>query len=423
MPALLVNSPCYAFKPNDAASCQTAIEDDATVLATHIDRGLYPGPYYRVMHLFVGEDVTRSVLVMRGFNVLLATLVFSLIALAMPVQGRRIMTLTLLGTSVPLVMFIVGSVNPSAWTILGVTATWLSLYALVHAGTRAREVAAALLMIAGAALAGVSRADGGAYVVVVTVAVLTVYAHRLPRSPALYVAAAASTGIGAWSFLTSSQSAAVSGGLGVVAERSALSVLFRNLTELPALWMGSFGLGGGLGWLDTAMPPLTFVSAIVVAGSLLMIGLRNAERWRLAGWAIVAGAATVLPLVILQRSLNYLPENVQPRYVIPLVIALVGIALMGGRGRDFEGLSLNQTVIVYVLLVAANSSALHANIRRYVTGSEVISFSLGRDVEWWWPLGPGPMVVWAAGTIGFAVLAVALFAVRDRGTGVGDSRR
>jgi hypothetical protein len=63
-------------------------------------------------------------------------------------------------------------------------------------------------------------------------------------------------------------------------------------------------------------------------------------------------------------------------------------------------------------LTTANSIALHTNIRRYVTGVRVEGFDLDSQREWWWGFLPDlitPNVVWAVGTLAFAVVAWVVF--------------
>jgi hypothetical protein len=70
--------------------------------------------------------------------------------------------------------------------------------------------------------------------------------------------------------------------------------------------------------------------------------------------------------------------------------------------------------VVYLLLVLAQSVALHELIRRYVSGMGKPWLNLNRSIEWWRDWLPAPMTVWLAGSLGFAALALLLFAVQHR---------
>jgi hypothetical protein len=84
------------------------------------------------------------------------------------------------------------------------------------------------------------------------------------------------------------------------------------------------------------------------------------------------------------------------------VVALMRLA--GGPMR----ISAGQRWTVVVALVLANTVALHANIRRYVTGVGETSYNLDRNVAWWWHIALGPMGLWVLGSVAFCVAVVVL---------------
>ena len=53
-------------------------------------------------------------------------------------------------------------------------------------------------------------------------------------------------------------------------------------------------------------------------------------------------------------------------------------------------------------LIVANAVALHTNIRRYISGLDVVDWNLNHHVEWWWDIPVSPMVIWAIGSLAFA---------------------
>jgi hypothetical protein len=70
-------------------------------------------------------------------------------------------------------------------------------------------------------------------------------------------------------------------------------------------------------------------------------------------------------------------------------------------------------VVIAVALAVAQSVALHFNLRRYVTGSDVVDWNLDDRIEWWWGLPISPMGVWFLGTVAFAaVLVIAVSLLR-----------
>ena len=93
---------------------------------------------------------------------------------------------------------------------------------------------------------------------------------------------------------------------------------------------------------------------------------RAAARTWLAGLA--AGFCLFLPLYILQGGGNIVGENVQPRYLLPLVMVSLGLALLVPDGRKRWPLGRLRTAILVLTVATANALALHSELRRYLTG-------------------------------------------------------
>ena len=410
---------CYAFEPFVSAACQPDQRPDDLVVSDRVNEA-YPGPYYRIMHLFVGPDVGRSVLVMRMVNVAVAVgLLAGLVLLGAPAQ-RRLLTYACLAGVVPLGLFVIASVNPTSWALAGITTAWFATHLLVTTSTHRGVLIASVLFSLGAALAIVSRGDAAAFVGLVTVAALLPHGRNALSRPARLTLPVIAGAIGLVVFASTSQSGVVTSGLGDrFSDRSSTSVLASNVVEMPAYLAGLFGYPyggdiGGLGWLDTEMPAITVVAASAVAIGLLFAGLATMTPWKGTAYALLAGVMVGLPLLVLQLSLNVVGENVQPRYVLPLLPALIGTAVLGRIPTHSLSMRGGQTVVAFVLLVAAHAAALQANIRRYVTGAETGGINLNENIEWWWPGLPSPMITWIVGSLAFAVVAAALFFVEDR---------
>jgi len=118
-----------------------------------------------------------------------------------------------------------------------------------------------------------------------------------------------------------------------------------------------------------------------------------------------------VPLFTLQMGGDTVGQNVQPRYLAPLILMLAAV-LLRRPGGGARALSSAQTWTVYVFLVVAHCAALHELIRRYVTGTDGPIVNLNAAIEWWRPWLPSPMAVWMLGSIGFAAMALVLFAQR-----------
>jgi hypothetical protein len=184
-------------------------------------------------------------------------------------------------------------------------------------------------------------------------------------------------------------------------------LLWNNIIETPGLWLGAVGgwPWGSLGWLDTPMPQLVTLLSVGVFVALIGIGVAGATvRVRLVAGLMLVMIWTI-PVYLLQISSFLVGAGFQSRYILPLIVVLVGILLLRPAGQSWAITDRTTLIMITIALSISNSLALHQNIRRYVTGLDVRGFNLEADREWWWwelsGTGLGPMVVWAVGSLAF----------------------
>ena len=218
--------------------------------------------------------------------------------------------------------------------------------------------------------------------------------------------------VAAYFFLSSQQSGVVATGLGSVSDvHSAASVnvfnlLVRNLLNVPQLWAGVLGTWG-LGWLDTAMPAIVSFGGIVSFVGVVFFGLSRLNLRKTVALVLVALALWLLPTYVLVKGMNEVGQNVQPRYILPLMIVFSGLAMLSIRSESFR-LAKAQTIPVVALLAAGESVALYINMRRYISGASDHNVSLNANMEWWWNISISPMMVWIVGSVAFAALLIIL---------------
>src|SRR5690606_33916081 len=95
------------------------------------------------------------------------------------------------------------------------------------------------------------------------------------------------------------------------------------------------------------------------------LGLRRMSRRK---GAIVAATAVVLwavPVLVLQLGGHLVGQQVQPRYLLPLIVLLGGLLALGAPHVRW---TRGQLLLVAGFLSAGHVFALHANMRRYLTG-------------------------------------------------------
>jgi hypothetical protein len=410
---------CYAFYSEVSANCLKPWfhqeSDDLAVTDTGNFTGDYPPVFYATMNFFVGDDISRSVLAMRVANSALFVVVMTLLYWALP-RGRR--TMLVLGTVValiPLGVFLIPSINPSSWALLSGAVVFPSLVGFFETSGR-RRLALGGLAALGTLIGAGARADAAVYAAIATVAAVVVSARwreggwKFVAYPLLLCIACA------LSYLSAGQSgaASVKADGPSVHEYDVVQQITYNVLNAPELWAGSFG-SWGLGWLDTPMPSVVWVVNLVAFGAVLVLGIRRTSPRKTMAVILVLAAMWVLPTWILLQTEDLVGAGVQPRYLLPLLILLAQIALFRVVPGRTE-ISRSQLLFVAGGLTATNAIALHYNIRRYVTGTDVFAFNLDTDREWWWALPLSPMAVWLLGSVTFGVaifLCARALLVRD----------
>ena len=409
----LVHVSCYAHDANRTPECQAeflAQPEEPTALT---ERGSfennYPPVYYAFMNLFVSGDMQVSAIIMRFVNALLFVAISTALYLLLPVARRPTLVWTFLISMVPLGLFVLASDNPSSWAIIGVGMSWLALVGFFETTGRRRIALGALFGLTVIMAAG-SRADAALYTIIGSTIACFLTFERTRTWLKLAILPVVFAAVGIFFFFASRQATVLSSGLGG-AERmlpiDKLGLLAYNFAELPVLWLGVFG-NWNLGWLDTVMPPIVWVGSFAVFIGVVFIGIGASTRRKTAAVIALGLALFVVPMYVLVAGNNSVGQNVQPRYILPLVIVLAGVAMFGVGARRLR-FSTFQLVLVGLALAFAQTFALYVNIRRYVTGAGATNPNLDGGVVWWWS-GPvvSPMTLWFIGSAAFTALVFVL---------------
>jgi hypothetical protein len=258
-------------------------------------------------------------------------------------------------------------------------------------------------------LASGARGDAGAYLVlIILIGVVIYWTDKNWKTLIVPIAGVLLSGL---LFLSTRQSAVSTSGLSLPANegteqivRSAFSVFGFNVLQLPQLWAGVFG-HSGLGWLDTRLPAITWVSALAVFCAVVFTILRGLSFREYFGLAILGLSLIFIPMYILQISSSHVGENVQPRYIYPLLLGSAALLVLVKKEK-IEILGKAQTLIVYASIVLANSFALYTNLSRYIQGQGWgTNWNLNEAASsgWWWTYSIPPMILWLLGSVAFMV--------------------
>jgi hypothetical protein len=421
VPEALNDIECFAFDPTRSAACQGQDWSWSVADTVETDRGnfvgAYPPVYYVVTGVFTGSDIQVSALAMRLLTVVLFLAITVALWLLLPERLRAPLVWGWLMTTVPLGVFLLGTNNPSAWAMIGVGSSWLALLGWFETEGR-RKLALGGVFALSVLIAAGARGDAALYagLGIVLVLVLTVArSRRFARDAVLPVV----MGLVALAFFLSSRQtqaglSGFSGGsntstAGTLADpgapEAALSgfgLFAYNLLNVPFLWTGTLG-DWALGWLDTSMPAIVSAATVAAFVAIGFTGIRFMwGRKALALGALVL-VLVALPVYVLQAGSDLVGEQVQPRYLLPLIVMLGGMLVLA---RTTGGLTfpIAQRFAIVAALSGAHFVALHMNMRRYITGVDSPGLSLDLGAEWWWAGPVGPNAVWLLGSFAYALL-------------------
>jgi len=429
VPEKLVETTCYKRRTEESAACLDKVlarPDDLFVpVITNLDIGR-ADLYYRVANRVISDDIPGSIARIRVMNAAVVLLMVLLTALVATPSVRVAVVVAWLVASVPLGLFLVTSVNSTAWGIAGLGTVWANVLSALAPQPRHRRIAAAVLTAIGATIALGSRTEAIPHLVVIGVAVggllafdrgpgtLRELARRLATVRGAMLALAAVVGVvllGATlapTALLLEPLQRLRTGWGQLVSRGLENPGAALMLEVPQMWTGVLG-SWNLGWLDTPPPAATWVLVGGVFAGLVTLGLQGARRGRMLAVVVVLAAMFVLPTTALISGGFVVLEVFQPRQFMSLLYVLLGLALLRDRGQAALVIGPAAQVSLAAALGLAHAAALHLNISRYTNGLVELRYPSGRpDAEWWWATGPTPGTTWAITSVAFAFAAFAV---------------
>lgn len=417
----LVDSACFAQDPKLSAGCQSdlaVLNDNSLQISSRGNfNGGYPPLYYSFMHTFATPNVESSVFVMRMVNILLFMILGSLIWVFGSNMYRNMQTFPWLISSIPLGMFILASNNPSSWGFIGIGMGALALYSLFTSNELPLKNRLILLAVYffSTFMASGARGDSALFsAVMATLITLVTFRNWKQLSKNLLVVVPA-VSISVLFYFSSATATSVAR-VGTISEKSQLSplsVLSENLLTLPDLFIGAFGVWG-LGWLDTPMPQIVWVTVSFIFVSFVAIAWQKMTKKQMLAQIGLLSIIVLLPLYVLQKEMATVGNFLQPRYFLPLYL-LLGILVFEILNTQQFRTSRFFKTLVWLGLSVAQAVALYLNLDRYVHGSaNSTGFNLNNSIQWWWSgLLFGPMQLFVIGALSFCALSFLLIRPLD----------
>lgn len=412
---------CYVYAPETSAGCVIQYPNGSELVEAVRGnfQGLYPPVFYAVTGLFASPNIAVGAITIRIVNSALFVGAVTALFLLLPPRRQPTLIWGLLITVIPLGLFIIASNNPSAWAVISAGILWLSIVGYFESSGR-RRIGLAAVAIAAVVMAAGARADAAAYSALAAIIAVILTFERSRRYLRAAWLPAVVVVIAIVFYRLAGQGSSAAGGLSSPTEQGTdpFVLLAYNLLNLPTLWAGVFDR---LGWLDTEMPGIVTIGALLCFLVLVFAGLGYLSRRKGISLAIVLAALIAVPSYVLVQSNAFVGAEVQPRYILPLIILLAGLALFR-VGEGAFSMNTVQRSLVAALLTIAQSISLHFTMRRFITGIDVGSVNLDEDIEWWWAGFFSPMTVWVVGSIAFGVAVVLIvrrfdpMAARPRGS-------
>lgn len=416
VPEYVVKAPCYALRFEQSGACvRTLTGEFVETDRVNQGSGAYPFAFYTAMRVFVGSDVNRSVIIMRMFNVGVAAALLAWALATSRLPARRGVASAWAVSLIPTGIFFIASTNPSSWVITGIGLFWAFFFTLLTQSSwrkwRTWSALTGSVMCAGLALG--ARSDSAVFLGVSIVAVLLMTWRRIHFRwirvlslvmPIVFFVGALPFAVGRYL-----QNPLVFPPAHLETDQPNPAV--KTLLEFPNFFMAlvggqapawsqrseahniylegyaSAGYTYGVGWTDVFNPTISGVFAFACLSGIMFLGFRSYTRGKVAAVALVAVTLTVQALFMRAQWGWQGYQWLQPRYFIPFVFVLVGLAATTYLWRQ-PMLTRAQALFFVALLSLGQAASFVATMSRY-TLSQIYAWSnLGTEPGWWWPKAP-----------------------------------
>ena len=364
----------------------------------------YPPLFHFVMSWFVGSSVEVSIVLMRLVS---AFIVSSLLALTMwlfPPRYRLVLLLVMLTSFTTQGFFLLASINPSSWAVVGVGVGWLALHAALAPGEQSKErrIALACVCLLAWVMAIGSRWDAAGFAALTALMTLFQLAwvyfpkHRKMLS---LEAITLSLVLGALvQKLTIIDPLRLFGNLFIYANGEPDNIAFFTQNFLNGLPNAFKAFGEVAAHPGVVLPGFVYPAALVLTGYFMIQTFTQKNPFQLLGFVVVAAAISLMFMTWHGFRNERDATELSSRYSLPLLVFAVGWWYLFGPTHLSERVSRHVKAATRTAIVLF-SFTVFAYAERNV---DVQTFGLrylpeGLD-QWWWswmPVGPNVLVVLA----------------------------
>ena len=420
-----ISNDCFWNPKLADASCVNESQNRLPQQVTYGDSD-YPGGQYKVLSLFVSNNSISSLLSMRLFSGILAcTLVLGILVLA-DTKKRIAFLISWIAVISPHGLFFISSINPTGWSFLSVSTSWLFLLMLIENSwsDRSSKIRGAVLsafflfsMLIGLA----SRWDtwvflAATYAVSVFIANIEKRWISLSRlavfgGSAVGIALVVSRFNPKMGYFLEFNPVQNQTGMGL---GQYLQYILVHLVEFPAGVFGSDWGWGGLGGLYPSTPPVVGIVGLAVAISIIVIATLKLNKYQIIAASSIA--LLMLGATFQQQNVGrfYVGDMVAPRYLMGLVAVFLSVLVLTSDNEHqfFQIPHFRYGAITAIAIT--HSLALYSNMDRFITyglGTTGNFKGFNQPGRWWWDASISPYAVWALGTASFLLFLVSAWNV------------
>jgi hypothetical protein len=355
--------------------------------------------YYIIMRALASENVTRSILLIRLVNSLMATLI---VFLLLKVARGRLLTAAISGITfvfVPLAFSQLTVATPKSWAVLGAMFSWVFLYGALYqrqVGNQNRLAWFAYVMCM--FLVFSTRIDASYFAIFSSIVILLKPQFELsgPEFRKFFVWSIPSIALSLFALKQIGRFGSYIEFPIPKTELPLLNYVFSEIVQIFETSMSVFGFGTGQsGGSPGIIGIISFGLFAMFFGNSLQHSTRLQKR-------IVLTTALFLAFTI-YRGNNSIGMQLPGTYILAIPLMLVGFAVLFADAKPDLMFSKTARTMVVLLLAIANAYELFGGMEYYVRkGVNTGAFlRLSLNGGWWWNTPISPNLVFIVGAAAF----------------------